>query len=108
MNQTYEGLYSLMSARDSLQQSKPEVANRILDVSFSKLCKNPKSVIKEIYDHFGYEFTPEYEQKIEEYIETHPRGQYGSVSYSLEEFNLSKETINNKFSTYIQRYSKYF
>jgi len=79
-----------------------------LDICYSDLIADPEAVIKKIYDHFGYEFTPEYKEAIHKYMENNPKGKYGKAPYSLESFCLDKEKVRDSFEEYIQRYSKFF
>lgn len=97
-----------MNARKKIKDINPDKEARIFDVSYSRLVADPEAMIKEIYEHFGYEFTPEYQIKLRQYLESHPKGVHGKVNYSLEEFGLNKETIDNEFEDYIRQYSQYF
>ena len=108
MRQSSEECLELQVARDELKKTDPETESRIYDVSFTKLMKDPVNVIKDIYDHFGYDFTPEFEENLRLYIESHPKGQHGKFNYSLDTFNLTKEDVNNEFADYLKQYSKYF
>ena len=42
--------------------------DRFCDVDFRQLVKEPCKVVKDIYAHFGYDFSPEFEQRIEAYM----------------------------------------
>jgi len=107
--QSSQEIEQLVRSRELLRQLNAEKEKQILDVSFSDLVKDPEAVIRKIYDHFGYEFTPEYQQRIKQYMESNPRGKHGKAKpYSMETFKLNKEIIDEHFRDYNQQYSKFF
>jgi len=98
----------LLQARDEIRASSPEKEERILDISYSALTSDPIQVVREIYEHFGYEFTDEYHSLLRDYMAANPKGKHGKVSYSLDDYNLSQDIIAEEFSAYIAKYSKFF
>lgn len=39
--------------------------------------KDPKTVVRDIYAHFGFDFTEEYEARIDAYMAHNPRYKHG-------------------------------
>ena len=100
--------------------------DRFCDVDFRQLVKEPCKVVKDIYAHFGYDFSPEFEQRIEAYMSkcdpaqslfcficgpngldidgcvlfarSNPRYKHGKPQYSLEEFGLDEEELRQRFA----------
>ncbi len=65
-------------------------------VNYDKLAKNPKTLITDLYKHFGFELNSDYmamlnmeDQKAQKYVSRH--------QYSLAKFNLSKTQIVHDF-----------
>jgi len=75
-------------------------------VQYRQLIKDPISVVKQLYQDFGWEFTREYEQKLEEYIAENKKKreekafQKGKAlhKYSLEQYGLTKEAVHAEVS----------
>jgi acyl transferase domain-containing protein/thioesterase domain-containing protein/acyl carrier protein len=87
-----------MQARQTIDSSN------ICDVSFSTLVNNPIDTVKQIYQHFDYQFSSEMKQNLQQYIHENPRYKHGKYSYSLEEFGLDYNLINQAFESYIKTY----
>lgn len=73
---------------------------RFCDVDFKQLVKDPKNVVRQIYVHFGFDFTEEYEARIDAYMAHNPRYKHGKPVYSLEEFGLDQEEIKARFARF--------
>eukprot|EP01046_Picozoa_sp_COSAG06_P076211 COSAG06_NODE_24210_length_669_cov_1.115789_1_plen_69_part_10 len=56
--------------------------------------------MRQIYDHFGFDFTPEFEARIDAFMEHNPRYKHGKPDYSLEEFGLDAEEIKQRFERF--------
>lgn len=85
-------------------------ADRILDVSYKKLMKDPVGYIRKIYDHFGYEFTDEFKKRIQNWLDQYPKNKFGVHKYSLEDYKpygLSKETLDERYAEYQEYFKEY-
>jgi hypothetical protein len=70
-------------------------------VRFKDLVRNPKEVIENIYQRFGIEMTPEYQQILIE--ETEKAKQFSSShKYSLQEMGLDSNTLTEEFNPIIK------
>jgi len=81
-------------------------------VKYLELIKNPIEVVKALYKQCDYEFTPEYEKILEEYIaknkaerEATKKKTGGKTmhNYSLEEYGMSKSDVDS-LSWYTEKY----
>ncbi len=77
---------------------------RVFDVQYTELVRDPVAVINAIYRHFDYPFTAVFEQKIHDYMQQNPQHKHGSHNYSLDDFGLSAEQIDLDFAGYRQRF----
>ena len=73
---------------------------RFFDVSYEKMVADPIATVRAACDHFGYDFTPEYEARARRYLAENPRHKRGTHHYRLEDFGLDEETVNRHFASY--------
>merc|ERR1711871_91885 len=84
------------------------------NVSYNELIKDPKAVVQKIYEEFGFKFTKEYEQKLDQYLEENRKereavqksrqGNNSAVlhSYRPEDYGIRGEELSEGvFSEYI-------
>ncbi len=79
-------------------------AARFFDVQFEDILKRPLEVIEELYEHFGFEWSPDSRDRMHTYLENRPREKHGKHSYTLEEFGLSREEHGPLFADYCERF----
>merc|ERR1712137_130822 len=92
----------LVKGRAELKRTKPNQAKRIFDVRFSDLVGNPAGTIQKIYEHFGYEFTDEYKQRIVDHMKnSNAPSSRKLFQYSLESYNLTPQRVNEACSAYM-------
>lgn len=105
---TYANL--AMERAEKFFSSNP--TNPCSNVKYEELIKNPIAVVKSVYKELGYDFTPEYEKILEEYLTKNKaeraaikKKQGGKVmhNYSLEEYGMSKDDVEN-LSWYTEKY----
>jgi len=54
-----------------------------------------------MYQHCGLEFHKDLEQAIIDYLKENPQGKHGKHRYTMEEYGLSKDDIQQEFKFYI-------
>ena len=97
----------MVTSRRSMAKENPElVKKQFCDVNFKNLIRDPVGTVRAIYDQFGYEFTDEFERRINEYVENQDRSH--RVSHSLDELDVTESQVEELFAPYIQDYSSYF
>lgn len=79
-------------------------ANSYTDVAYLDLVRNPMGVVRRIYARLGEHLTPIAEAKMERFLAENPQGKWGRHSYSLANFGLQPEAIEEQFRFYIERY----
>jgi len=86
-----------------------------IHVMYDDVIANPKQVVMDLYHQFNLDFTPEYDEKLEEYLEQNRRereelkkkqknSQEQLHSYSAQEFGLSNNLIEEEMKDYIQEF----
>jgi hypothetical protein len=84
------------------------------NVMYTELIKDPVATVKNLYKQVGYDFTPEYEARLVSYIaennaEREKLKKSGAKSlhtYTLEEYGLEKEQVEESLGWYKAKYFK--
>lgn len=92
----------IIGAVQSATEAEEKYSDRITNVMFDKLVKDPIGTIKHVYQRFGYTYSDEMEAGMKRWLEQNPQGKHGSHKYELEQFGLSKADIDRIFGDYWQ------
>jgi hypothetical protein len=85
----------------SLERLSPNVYT---DVAYLDLVRNPMAVVRQIYTRLGEHLCPQAETKMERFLAENPQGKRGRHNYSLANFGLRREAIDEQFRFYTERY----
>jgi Sulfotransferase family len=88
----------IMDARDRLGEQ------RILDVHYADLMRDPLPTMKKLYAGLGDEFTPAAEQGMRTWLADNPQDKFGRHEYKLGKFGLSVDKLKPLFERYLSRY----
>jgi hypothetical protein len=97
---------TLHKADEAIQVTKCQVYH----VKYNDLIKNPAETVQAIYKKFGLDYTPEHNDLLQKYIiaknEERERIKKGQAlhSYTLQEFGLTTEIIEEKLGWYLDKY----
>ena len=78
--------------------------DRVIDVHYSELMRNPIAEMKKLYAALGDEFTAEAEAGMQAWIDDNPQDKFGRHEYKLAPFGLSPEGLRPRFERYLSRY----
>jgi len=92
------GLDRAMEARKRIPDAQ------LYDVRLRDMMASPMTVLQDLYDHFGLEFSPETAALLEERISEKPTSQEGEHEYSIEEFGLTNAEVRETLQTYNERF----
>ncbi len=92
------GLDRAMEARQRIPEAQ------LYDVRLRDMMANPMTVLRDLYEHFDLEFTPEVAALLEERISEKPTSQEGEHEYSIEEFGLTNEEVRETLRAYNERF----
>lgn len=95
-----EGLDRSVTAREDGTVA-PE---QVVDVTFAAFLADPFTAIGGIYDHFGWEYTSEAEQRMRAFLAAHPGDGYGTHRYSFADTGLDEGELRER----ARRYQEYF
>lgn len=82
-------------------------SNRICDIAYDRLCRDPIAAVGQIYDHFGWSLSRQAEQSMRALVASHAQRQPGNHRYHLSQFGSSAEKVLSAFPSYCQRFGSY-
>lgn len=87
-----------MDARDRIGR------DRIIDVHYADLMRDPIATMRGLYAALGDDFTAEAEAGMQAWLDDNPQTKFGKHAYKLGEFGLSKEALEPYFERYLSAY----
>src|SRR6516225_3962338 len=93
-----ETMDKFLSERDRL------ASNRICDVEYDEISRDPIAAVRRIYDHFGWSMSQQAEQRMRTLVASHAERQPGNHRYHLSQFGFSAEEVLTVFAPYCQRF----
>lgn len=78
--------------------------DRIIDVRYDDLVRDPVATITGVYARMGREFTEEARAAIDAYARAKPKSAHGAHRYSLEGVGLEREREAERFRFYVEKY----
>jgi sulfotransferase family protein len=88
----------IMDARDKLGEQ------RILDVHYADLLRNPIDAMRKLYAGLGDDFSSAAEQGMRNWLADNPQDKFGRHEYKLGQFGLSVDKLQPMFERYLSRY----
>ena len=87
---------------DAFRAAHPERA--IFDVQYADLVWDPVATVGRIYDALGLGLDAVAAAAIADYVDAHPKGEFGVHRYDLASFGLEAGAIRERFAGYVERY----
>ena len=94
-----------MSDAMNLRAERPELAERFLDVRYVDFMAAPVDTIGRIMAHVGFDFDTAARERVRAYLAANPQARHGRHRYSLTEFGLDADAVDERFSRYIAQFS---
>jgi len=95
-----EALFGALRARDAGRVP----AERVVDVLYPDLMRDPIGVVDRIYRSFSIELTTEAEARMRGFLAANPKDKSGRHRYTLEEFGLDARRETERFADYTRRF----
>ena len=93
----------MVFAIERAQQAEEKFGDRIVDVLFDGLVKDPIGTVRRVYERFGYEYSQAMEDGMQRWLAENPQGKHGAHKYELEQFGLTEADIDRHFGDYWAR-----
>ena len=78
--------------------------DRIVDVHYADLMRDPIASMRSLYAALGDEFTPEAQAGMQGWLDDNPQGKFGKHEYKLAEYGRSADELRPLFDHYLSRY----
>jgi len=88
-----------MAARDKWGE------DRIVDVHYADMTRDPIETMRQLYAGLGDDFTPEAEGAMRTWLADNPQGKFGKHEYKLDQYGLSLPQLEKAFEPYLSRYT---
>lgn len=75
---------------------------RFFDVSYSALIADPIGQVRRVREYFGYPYDDALEARMTRWLAENPQHKHGVHRYSLDEFGLDPNAVNERFAAYHQ------
>jgi hypothetical protein len=100
-----EAIYYWSTTMNKFLRERDRLANnRICDLQFDQICREPMAAVRQIYDHFGWSLSREAKQRMDVLVASHAERQPGNHRYHLSQFGSSAEEVLRAFEAYCQRF----
>jgi hypothetical protein len=96
--------FSLLAHRYMRTREQLGLDDRIIDVQYEQIRKDPLPAFREVYRRAGHELTAASELLMLEWERANEQGKHGAHRYSLEMFGLTDRVIDQYFGEYIRRF----
>jgi hypothetical protein len=87
-----------------LQERDRLADNRICDVEYDEISRDPIAAVGRVYNHFGWSLSREADQRMRALVTRHAQRQPGNHRYHLSQFGSSAEEVLGAFAPYCQRF----
>jgi hypothetical protein len=95
----HSGLERYIRERDAVDQPQ-----RFLDLRYRELTADPIGTVRRVYDFFAIPLSAEAEARMRRYMSQNPQAKHGVHSYSLAQFGIDRDTENERFRPYRERF----
>jgi hypothetical protein len=93
-----ETMENFLDERDRLAN------DRICDLEYNQIRRDPIGAVRRIYDHFGWTLSREAEQRMRAVVASNAQRQSANHRYHLSQFGSSAEEVVSAFASYCQRF----
>jgi hypothetical protein len=84
----------------NLAQRAVVPTERVLDVDYAEIVRDPMSVIRRVLAAHGTELTDDHAGAIAAWSDANPAGKFGRHEYSLEQYGLDEDQVHKAFAAY--------
>lgn len=92
---------SLLLCAERLQEWQSRTSTKYFNVKYNDLMSNPIEVVHNIYSFFGIPIAASFTSAMEDWLKNNKQGKYGRNTYSLAEYEQTREQVEEEFSNYI-------
>jgi hypothetical protein len=86
---------------NSLRARKRIGAQRIYDLYYANVMRDPIGEMRKLYAWMGDELTPRVETRMQGWLDRNPQDRFGARPYSFEQFGLTRKQLEPVFEEYL-------
>jgi len=90
--------------RATESRRNPAIDRHFLDVDYRDTIRDPLGVLRRIYDHFGFEYTQEFEERVQAHVAAPRQTGHGQHNYDPNEFGVNELHLESRFPHYRARF----
>jgi hypothetical protein len=76
----------------------------LVHVDYYRLADSPETVMPDVFEAVGLEWTPVVEDRIRTWRAENPKGKRGTHAYTLDDYGLDRDTVADALAPYIERF----
>jgi hypothetical protein len=90
---------------DRIMNSRAKIGHdRIIDVQYADLMREPVKAMRKLYADLGDEFTPAVQAGMQAWLDDNPQEKFGKHEYKLAQFGLTVKGVRGMFERYLSEY----
>ena len=97
-------LKTLTYAQRAVEFADSPQGAKVLHIDYQGLVSDPVAVASKIHSHFGLQFTDKDRKTLLGFFSNNRQHKHGQNHYSLEQFDLSEDQLNQDFASYRNRF----
>ena len=74
-------------------------------LNYRDFIQSPQGTLQRTYQQFAMEYNDTLVQKVDQWINEHPKNKHGAHKYSAEEFGLNDKNIRDQFKRYTDSFA---
>jgi Sulfotransferase family len=82
----------------------PDAGERIIDVSYQSIMQDPVGTVAAIAQRFAIPFTAASKDRVQAFVDAHPKSEHGQHRYRPEDFGLDADRLRRRFGFYIRHF----
>jgi hypothetical protein len=90
--------------RATESRRNPALDRHFMDVDYRDTIRDPLGVLRRIYDHFGFDYTKEFEARVKAHVAAPRQTGHGQHHYDPNEFGIAELHLEDQFPRYRARF----
>jgi len=96
--------FMTLSTKRAMEAENSNSTHSFCHVNYTSLISHPEKEIMGIYKQLGLTYTSAIEEGITRWISSNPKGKHGTHNYSLEQYGLSEQIVDDNLQDYSDKY----
>lgn len=92
----------LIPLKKAMQARSEADPSHFYDIYYEDLLVDPIATVSQLYNYFGFNLSEEAVTQMQVWLDNNPQDKHGKHQYTLKQFGLSPELIDEKMSDYMQ------